>query len=84
MQITFTSYIGDDTPVTVECWLQPAERMTLEYPGCEAEVQVERVICNGQEVNVTDEDLERFEFRAWQEVEAYQQEREEYRAEQGR
>ena len=42
-QHTFTTYLDDDTPVRVSYHHSPAEPMTLEYPGCDAEVVIDEV-----------------------------------------
>ena len=44
---TFTTHIGeDDAPVTVTYTHSPAEPMTLEYPGCDAEIEISTIDCD--------------------------------------
>jgi len=44
---TFTTCFGDDdAPVTVTYTYSPAEPMTLEYPGCEAAVEISTIDCD--------------------------------------
>lgn len=44
---TFTTHIGeDDAPVTVTYTHSPAEPMTLEYPGCDAEIEIDTIDCD--------------------------------------
>ena len=47
-----------DVPVTVHFDYQPAERMTRDYPGCEASVEINEVLYKGHEVEISKEDEE--------------------------
>ena len=42
-QHTFTTYLDDDTPMRVQYHHSPAEPMTLECPGRDAEITLETV-----------------------------------------
>lgn len=42
---TFTTHTGDGDTVTVTYTHSPAEPMTLEYPGCEAEIEIVSPAC---------------------------------------
>ena len=47
MSSTAYTFIGDDIDVTVYYDIQPHEPKTLEYPGCDADIEITAVLIDG-------------------------------------
>jgi hypothetical protein len=62
-------YGMDDTLYTVNFYHRSEERQTLEYPGAPEEVEIEQVFFQGKPVEVSDEQIKRFEDAAWENLE---------------
>ncbi len=64
---TYSTYTGD---LVIEFDYQPAERMTRDYPGCDAEVDVVSVMANGIDILewISDVSLEFFVEKCFESV----------------
>jgi len=71
---------GDELEIEVDFDATPAERMTHDYPGCDAEVEINQVvvITTGKEIelSIEDEELLEEEILGW--LESYDDERWDY------
>ena len=57
-QIEITTHAGNDIEIRVVAYASPAEAMTRDYPGCEADLEIEQIFLvhsNGEEVECENE-----------------------------
>ena len=53
---------GDEFKIAIDFDATPAERMTHDYPGCDAEVEINYIVTSdGKEIELSKEDTELME-----------------------
>lgn len=51
--------VDDELEIEVDFDFEPAERMTRDYPGCDAQVTINEVLAAGKEICLTKDEEER-------------------------
>jgi hypothetical protein len=70
---------GEEVDVEVDFDFSPAEKMTHDYPGCDADVEINQVVTvDGKEIEITKEDEEFIKEQIFDWIDKYDNERWDY------